>query len=733
MILLNTCPQQTLTGDFPGVKIFNLTTRPTSLGAARNLAVAMADEGLIVTLDDDDMALPHYLSVFAELWQQKPEAQWIWADKQFYLEGGRIKKIAMGMMNTFVYTRKAWEEIGGYDFLNVGEDRNFAGKVTQHFEGIRATITPEQTGYLYCWANGVYHISGLGDDKPQQMNAWERARRDLEMKFIRGTAKKGKIALNPKWLRDYSSMAAAFINSGTTPDKPKPTVCMVELGRYGDIINILPVARIIAESYGKPAFMVSREFADVLDGVSYVIPHPVELPYGEIGHAMITASREYPVALRCQIWGNGLNQPRETEAYNLESWRAVGLQEAFYKFNPPLFDKRNLEREAAIFQKLTDGRPMLLLKLHEGHSSPFAIGAELEKLIRSRFEERFQVIELTTTKCERIYDLLGLMDRAVALVSIDTSILHLAAASTIPTIALTNSGPWVGTKPRCNVCHRFHYNQISANPEAIIPAIEDALRMSIPTSPSTELRTPIARKVFHAVERHQDQRESRKEEAWRTWDVAYKRGVIPCHYSRYERDARSIGDKRALPFLKDVLSLAMTQADDEDIIMFTNDDNILHPALPEVLKFHVSVYGACSSQRCEFRSKPPSPADPPDRWARLGSPHMGRDLFAFTKLWLVKHWNDIPDFILGASDWDLALAAFIRVEKGIVTDRKNIMTSMFPAELNRGLVAHIYHPPKWSHPSNHMTAPSQKHNRRLFREWAEKLSLKLHFNKDNVI
>jgi len=55
------------------------------------------------------------------------------------------------------------------------------------------------------------------------------------------------------------------------PEEAKPSddtvdTCIVLLGRYGDIINILPV---VADMKPRVALMVAKQFADVLDGVTY--------------------------------------------------------------------------------------------------------------------------------------------------------------------------------------------------------------------------------------------------------------------------------------------------------------------------------------------------------------------------------------------------------------------------------------------------------------------------------
>lgn len=474
LVVLNTCPQQTLLGDFPNVTIVNLKERPVNLGTARNIAVEHCSANAAVCLlDDDDLALPHYLSVYARLFESNPEAKWVWVDKQFYLEGGKIQKIAMGMCNTFAFTRDVWRLVGGYDQKNVGEDRSFVGKATAAATGLKATVSHDAVAYLYCWGNGVYHISGLGDDVVKGMNSWERARIDVESRLRRGVIPNGEIVLRPEWKHDYVAMVGDYFASRR----------YLQTVRHGDVVR---------------------------------------------------------------------------------------------------------------------------------------------------------------------------------------SFKH---------------------------------------------------------------------KIIHAVEQHEEIRVKRKLVAQKSWETVYSQGVIGRHYHEhaYVRDARSIGDKRSLPFLKDALEEALNIAEPDDIVFLTNDDTVLHPALPDLLIHHVSRHGPCSSQRCEFASRLPPLSEPPEKFAALGRKHMGRDLFAATARWWEEHWDEMGDPILGASDWDLHFACMFRMHYGIRSSRKNLEDVIHPAEIPRGYIIHEAHRAKWLEPSNVWSAKSQIHNRLHFKEWAAKYMPELKFCEGNVI
>jgi len=97
--------------------------------------------------------------------------------------------------------------------------------------------------------------------------------------------------------------------------------------------------------------------------------------------------------------------------------------------------------------------------------------------------------------------------------------------------------------------------------------------------------------------------------------------------------------------------------------------------------------------------------------------HPGRDLFVFQKKWLKDHWDEIPDYILGASEWDYGMGLIIRDFHRVKTTVSNHCLCVLPAELRQGIVGHEVHSQVWAQPENVNSAPSQKHNRRLVFEY----------------
>lgn len=747
LVIFNSFPRQTLVFDHPQVKIINCTQRPPSLGACRNMAIEASTGDAWVVWDDDDLYLPHHLRTYAEAFKQTG-ADWVRVRPEYYAVCWVIKQHTTTAPNAVACTKAAWAKVGGYpNDQSVGEDQQLFRKLSEQCKGATIDLNPDDMSLIMCWGNSVYHVSGKGNDGKDRLPAYERSRQELDTRVAQKQEPVGVVQLVPKLVNDPVMMRKEYFArhpARISPSKTgKPPICVVELGRYGDIINILPILLHIHNTYDTPYLMVSKEFADLLEGVSYVKPHVVDLKNDQLIEAMALAKKQFKYVIRTQIWGTKFAQARHTDSYNVESWREGGF---LHKFKDrtwrPVFDKLDTERAQAELKKarLQPSKPMLLVNLTHSHSSPFQFGGKLLAELKATWGDDYEIVNVGALKLERIYDLLAFVHAAKAVISIDTALLHLAAATNTPTVGLVNHGVWVGTTMRADG-NAITYQASSSKTEALHALISKAVNSERSPLSCVQPASPPPRRIFHVCERHEEptppnlQEVSRKNFAQASWDILYAKGIVPCHYWDYKRTAEDIGDKRALPYLKDVLKFGMDQAGDEDIIMWTNDDNWLHPELPEIVSLHCSLWDVCCSQRCEFDSKsgPLGVGKPPEWYAAKGQSHMGRDLFAFTKRWLVKRWDSLPDFILGASDFDLALACMVRLEWGIPTDRKNIENSLWPCELPRGYIAHEYHPPKWCDPKTINTAPAQIHNRLLFREWARTRLPNLVFHQHNVI
>src|SRR3990167_8767066 len=182
----------------------------------------------------------------------------------------------------------------------------------------------------------------------------------------------------------------------------------VQLGRLGDILNLLPIAWDHHQSGQRCGIMVAKEFSDVLDGCSYVDKivfdgKPFEISKVVPPHAI-------------------------TDSFCREAWRLAGNR----KFGtlPIVFDRREPLREIKWLpskRKRQGRKKKMMLVAVGGNSSPFQFKTLLLEILRLRFP-RWNIIDLSLIQVDRFYDLLGLYEAANVLVAADSAPLHLAYA-----------------------------------------------------------------------------------------------------------------------------------------------------------------------------------------------------------------------------------------------------------------------------------------------------------------
>jgi hypothetical protein len=214
----------------------------------------------------------------------------------------------------------------------------------------------------------------------------------------------------------------------------------IQLGRNGDLILLLPCWRKIYQDSGqRPIVIVAREFSGVLNGANYVEADIINRSwYQGMPEAKKLAKFKYGefTVTQCHGLEHGCDMS-QWSTFGETMWARAGFPGQYGKL-PMVFDRRNPGREADLLRKYPQTKPLLLFNF-SGNSSPLPCAPDLRHRVR-RFERLFTCVNLASFKAKYIYDLLGLYDAAAGLITIDTSTLHLAAASPVATLAYLRGG-----------------------------------------------------------------------------------------------------------------------------------------------------------------------------------------------------------------------------------------------------------------------------------------------------
>lgn len=492
---------------------------------------------------------------------------------------------------------------------------------------------------------------------------------------------------------------------------PRELPAIVQLGRIGDILNILPVARFYNSiCHHQPIYMVVHDsMAHVLNRVGYVRTYTVKGPLHNKEAGILEAQKVSDEIMVPQLFnGKGVDK-WGCSNYNIDQWKLCGCENMWGEL-PMEIDRRDWKAEEAWFQTVrkTD-KPLICYNL-SGQSSPFKEAQRFESWIRDNFEGDCELLNLDNCRVRFYCDQLGALDRCHLLITTDTASVHLAQASHCPYIALLSDldqDGWKATALLRKPVLGIPYNKVMGSLEAIWEAVVQAIS-----------KTFVNRKIWHCVSRRETH-EPRVDAAIAAWQPQYKAGLMePCHV--WDRDVKRtakniLGDTRALPFLRDVLQAGLDKAGDEDMIVFTNDDCVITERALKNLQLKLRFTEIVTASRIDLRGGV-IPTDTSGDMPWQGSRHLGRELAAFRAGWLRKNLWAIPDMVLGSSEWDLVVAVLARKMCGIKSTNTNIGL-MFPqCELPAGSVFHQRHVGYWSLPEVYSKAPSQRHNSMLAEE-----------------
>ncbi len=476
----------------------------------------------------------------------------------------------------------------------------------------------------------------------------------------------------------------------------------VQLGRIGDILNVLPLAerhfRLTGE---RPYFMTAREFLPVLEGVSYVEPVAHDTKnWMEFIPAMFQARKISPDVRMSQICGVGLHNPRLCSSFLRESWAAVGADVPWGSL-PLTIDRRDPAREEAIAGAagIKTGRKLVLVALG-GISSPFPRAGYVMRVLEERLGPEFKVVRIDAIKAPRIFDLLGIFERAHCLVTTDTATLHLAhAVPGLPVVALVNDmpDPWHGSCYRANHVGRFCYDEL--------PAREDDFLERIRAGFNRRRRIVHVWSDFRSDDDRDSENARRMGVARASWNQEAE--TFPGIWLRTEfpieraRTSREVGDPRPVPFIIDMIEHAakFCQGPD-DIIGWTNSDVSFAPGLTGRVLDKVERYGACHTHRWDLHGANLERPYLHDGSVRRLQWYPGGDAFFFTLDWWRRNGADYPDMLMGREHNDEVFRQLVKLRAGI---KAEVEASIY----------HEKHASFWESPENFKTNPGNIHNRKL--------------------
>lgn len=244
------------------------------------------------------------------------------------------------------------------------------------------------------------------------------------------------------------------------PKTPEYETVIIQLGRVGDLLNILPVAKAMHDKTGRKTRIVTcTDNLPILERAPYVeaIEWKGSNHDAQGAAKMVQALPFDPPGIKivcCQFFGNMIQSGRNHANFLIEQWALLGYADQWGTL--PLELNRN-----GIVGQATPKKPYVVISL-ESYSSPCPVKNQLKALIMSACHD-LEVIDAGAIKLENFVDMLDLLDNAEALISVDSALIHLNRATSTPSV-LFGKGiekRWHLSYNAGNVVRSFTYEQFT--------------------------------------------------------------------------------------------------------------------------------------------------------------------------------------------------------------------------------------------------------------------------------
>jgi hypothetical protein len=471
------------------------------------------------------------------------------------------------------------------------------------------------------------------------------------------------------------------------------------LGRAGDICNFLPVIKLESDLHGYiPKLIVAKDYADILEGCSYVDPVIYDGNPRDYKKARIWLSRNkikldgYKI-IDCSLSGNGYQLAKRSSSFVRESWRLADCPLPWGEL-PLIFDKRDAEREKLLTNAFAvEGKHIILTALN-GSSSLYKYADKLLVYLLENLSEEFQIIDISNLKAIRFYDLIGLFEKAHCLITIDSGPLHLAhAVPEMPVISLISDlkDQWHQSAWRPQHTLRLTYSESYSKFAQIAIAASGGryYEQDIIAFISSKNIFPD-KEESRRIDLAERTRKFENEMAGKLWIFDY-----------YKTEGSDI------PYVKQMIDQIANTLSFDSIIMICNADICFVPGITGWILDAVRQYGAAYFHRHDFKRLGRPYIERPfisESQVKDGKWYPGSDAFVFRKSWWEKHRSIFPDMLFAREAWDMIMRNMIKRSGG---------TEIFNA------IYHEKHPSFWESKENR-NCQENVYNRQLAKEWLDK-------------
>lgn len=245
------------------------------------------------------------------------------------------------------------------------------------------------------------------------------------------------------------------------------TTAFVQLGKIGDVLNSIPIAQAHHRETGeKPHFVISKQYASILDRIPNVIPAIFDGEWDNLAGAIKWAKRQFDNVIVTQTYGKDMPIEHRCSSWQLDAYERAGRLHQFDTLPLEVSTNGNL----AIFEA-----PTILLCDHS-QSSPFFQAEDLHRLL----EERFPLHEIKRAsdfRLKNFCEFVPIFRSVEAIVCVESAHLHLTRATKTPVVALAADLPskWNGSAWSKRYAFYCRYSEYEERKEELVERLDAAM------------------------------------------------------------------------------------------------------------------------------------------------------------------------------------------------------------------------------------------------------------------
>lgn len=249
-------------------------------------------------------------------------------------------------------------------------------------------------------------------------------------------------------------------------------LALVRLGRNGDILTMLPLLKHLSETGPRPTLIVSDAYKGSAEHITYADVEVVPAAFEDTLRVEAKARQRYKKVLSSAVYGWNLSFQRQAQHFTAEGYYRAG-REYGRMYDQGHFRNLVFDKPITTPSLIAPSQGPTVCVCFNGNSSPLPdAGGWLQFISEGLNRAGITVCNVGAVRMPTVVDLLPTLNAARAVLTLDTSIAHLMAASPTPYVLLRNDlfggDRWFGAVPHSTCALSMWYSEAPSKRQAVL-------------------------------------------------------------------------------------------------------------------------------------------------------------------------------------------------------------------------------------------------------------------------